>query len=84
MSHNVKLDAMSCYDVFEIKFVRCGNFQVFSLIFIYYDMKTSTAVTITGATVAASILGYAVYFDYRRRNDVNFRRKLGAAFFSTM
>lgn len=31
--------------------------------------------TITGIAAAAAV-GYAVYFDYRRRHDVNFRRQL--------
>lgn len=28
------------------------------------------------AVVATGVLAYAVYFDYKRRNDVEFRRKL--------
>jgi len=39
-------------------------------------MKTSTAVTVAGVTVATSVLVYAVYFDYKRRNDTTFRKKL--------
>jgi hypothetical protein len=39
-------------------------------------MKPSTAVTVAGVTVATSVLAYAVYFDYKRRNDITFRKKL--------
>lgn len=39
-------------------------------------MKTSTAVTVAGVTVATGVLAYAVYFDYKRRNDTTFRKKL--------
>jgi len=39
-------------------------------------MKTSTAVTVAGATVATGVLAYAIYFDYKRRNDTTFRKKL--------
>lgn len=39
-------------------------------------MKTSTAVTVAGVTVATGVLAYAVYFDYKRRNDTAFRKKL--------
>ena len=39
-------------------------------------MRTSTAVTVAGVTVATSVLAYAVYFDYKRRNDTAFRKKL--------
>jgi uncharacterized membrane protein YebE (DUF533 family) len=39
-------------------------------------MKTSTAVTVAGVTVATGVLAYAVYFDYKRRNDTSFRKKL--------
>lgn len=31
--------------------------------------------TVTALTVTAAI-GYVAYFDYRRRNDVEFRRKI--------
>ena len=31
---------------------------------------------ILGAITAAGLLGYAVYFDYRRRNDPAFRKQL--------
>ncbi|KAI1405267.1 mitochondrial import receptor subunit tom-20 [Hypoxylon fuscum] len=39
-------------------------------------MVSSTAVTITAATAATGILAYAIYFDYQRRADPNFRRDL--------
>lgn len=39
-------------------------------------MKTSTAVTVAGATVATGVLAYAIYFDYKRRNDTTFRKQL--------
>lgn len=31
------------------------------------------------AAVAAGLVAYAVYFDYKRRNDVAFRKKLRAS-----
>jgi len=39
-------------------------------------MKNSTAVTVAGVTVATGALAYAIYFDYRRRTDTTFRKKL--------
>lgn len=39
-------------------------------------MRTSTAATVAGVTVATSVLAYAIYFDYKRRNDTTFRKKL--------
>ena len=39
-------------------------------------MKASTAVTVASVTVATGVLAYAVYFDYKRRNDTTFRKKL--------
>lgn len=39
-------------------------------------MRTSTVVTITVGTLVTGALGYAAYFDYRRRNDPQFRNKL--------
>jgi len=39
-------------------------------------MKTSTAVTVAGVTAATGVLAYAIYFDYKRRNDITFRKKL--------
>ena len=32
--------------------------------------------TVTAVAIAAGLAAYAVYFDYKRRNDVDFRRKL--------
>ncbi|ETN41622.1 uncharacterized protein HMPREF1541_03558 [Cyphellophora europaea CBS 101466] len=39
-------------------------------------MKTSTIVSISVGTAVAGLAAYAVYFDYRRRNDPEFRRAL--------
>lgn len=39
-------------------------------------MKTSTTVAVAGATVASGLLAYAVYFDYKRRHDIDFRKQL--------
>lgn len=39
-------------------------------------MRTSTVVTISIGTLVTGALGYAVYFDYKRRNDPSFRSKL--------
>jgi len=49
--------------------VTCSAFTVAA-------MKTSTAVTVAGVTVATGALVYAIYFDYKRRNDTGFRKKL--------
>lgn len=38
--------------------------------------RTSTIFTIAGVTVVGGLVAYALYFDYKRRNDVEFRRKL--------
>ncbi|GJE84992.1 MAS20-domain-containing protein [Phanerochaete sordida] len=38
--------------------------------------RTSTFLTIAGVTVLSGFLAYAVYFDYKRRNDADFRKKL--------
>ena len=38
--------------------------------------RGSTIFTIAGVTVLGGLLAYAVYFDYKRRNDVEFRKKL--------
>jgi len=38
--------------------------------------QPSTIATATVAAVATGVLAYAVYFDYRRRNNVEFRRAL--------
>ncbi|ETI21405.1 hypothetical protein G647_07752 [Cladophialophora carrionii CBS 160.54] len=39
-------------------------------------MKTSTIVSISVGTVVTGLIAYAVYFDYRRRNDPEFRKAL--------
>jgi len=36
----------------------------------------STILTLAAVTVATGVAAYAVYFDYKRRNDVEFRKKL--------
>ncbi|PFH49247.1 hypothetical protein AMATHDRAFT_48863 [Amanita thiersii Skay4041] len=38
--------------------------------------STSSVLTIAGITLVTGFLAYAVYFDYRRRNDTGFRKKL--------
>jgi len=40
----------------------------------------STIFTVAAVTIAAGIAAYAVYFDYKRRNDVEFRKKLSKSF----
>ena len=42
--------------------------------------RTSTIFTIAGVTVLGGLLAYAVYFDYKRRNDHEFRKKLSMSF----
>ncbi|KAI1763640.1 mitochondrial import receptor subunit tom-20 [Hypoxylon sp. FL1150] len=39
-------------------------------------MQTSTVLTISAATAATGLLAYAIYFDYQRRADPDFRRNL--------
>ncbi|KAF9561202.1 hypothetical protein EC968_005829 [Mortierella alpina] len=39
-------------------------------------MKTSTIVAATVGTLAVATIGYAIYFDQKRRSDPEFRRKL--------
>ncbi|OTA63580.1 protein import receptor MAS20 [Hypoxylon sp. EC38] len=39
-------------------------------------VQTSTVLTISAATAATGLLAYAIYFDYQRRVDPNFRRNL--------
>ncbi|WFD45028.1 mitochondrial import receptor subunit tom20 [Malassezia psittaci] len=39
-------------------------------------MRWSTALAYTGVTFSVAAVGYAMYFDYRRRNDVEFRKLL--------
>ncbi|EPQ59005.1 MAS20-domain-containing protein [Gloeophyllum trabeum ATCC 11539] len=38
--------------------------------------RTSTVLTVAGVTLISGVLAYAVYFDYKRRNDATFRKKL--------
>lgn len=42
--------------------------------------RRSTIFTVAAVAVAAGLAAYAVYFDYKRRNDVDFRRKLSKSF----
>ncbi|KAL1304250.1 hypothetical protein AAFC00_000666 [Neodothiora populina] len=39
-------------------------------------VQTSTVIVATIGTLTTAALAYAVYFDYKRRSDVNFRRGL--------
>lgn len=39
-------------------------------------MQASTVVSVTTATLITGFVGYAVYFDYKRRNDPAFRSQL--------
>jgi len=39
-------------------------------------MQTSTVVSLSVGTVVTGLLAYAVYFDYKRRNDPDFRKAL--------
>lgn len=39
-------------------------------------MRTQTILSVTGLTVLTSVVGYAIYFDYKRRNDPAFRSAL--------
>lgn len=39
-------------------------------------VQTSTIVAATVGTVTTGLIAYAVYFDYKRRNDPNFRKEL--------
>ena len=38
--------------------------------------RVSTVLTVAGVTVFGGLVAYAVYFDYKRRNDVEFRKRL--------
>ena len=42
--------------------------------------SSSTYFTAAAVTVAVGVAAYAVYFDYKRRNDAEFRKKLSEAF----
>ncbi|KZW03761.1 protein import receptor MAS20 [Exidia glandulosa HHB12029] len=37
---------------------------------------TTTALVVTGAVVLGGVIAYAAYFDYKRRNDIQFRKQL--------
>lgn len=41
---------------------------------------STTALTVAGVTLATGVLAYAVYFDYKRRTDTEFRRQLRQSF----
>ncbi|KAG8959694.1 hypothetical protein FRC00_001335 [Tulasnella sp. 408] len=40
------------------------------------SISTKSALTIAAATVVGGVIAYAAYFDYRRRHDATFRKKL--------
>jgi import receptor subunit TOM20 len=40
------------------------------------NSKSRNVLAIAAATVATGVLAYLVYFDYKRRNDAQFRKKL--------
>ncbi|KAF8204688.1 MAS20-domain-containing protein [Pholiota molesta] len=40
------------------------------------DNRSTSYLTVAAVTVAAGLAVYAVYFDYKRRNDAEFRKKL--------
>ncbi|KXN89449.1 Mitochondrial import receptor subunit tom20 [Leucoagaricus sp. SymC.cos] len=40
------------------------------------ETKSRSILAIAAATLATGVLAYVVYFDYKRRNDAQFRRKL--------
>lgn len=42
--------------------------------------QRKNVLTIAAVTVATGVLAYAVYFDYKRRNDAQFRKKLRMSF----
>ena len=44
--------------------------------------RSSTIFTVAAVAIAAGLAAYAVYFDYKRRNDVEFRRKLSKSLIS--
>jgi import receptor subunit TOM20 len=39
---------------------------------------STTALTVAGVAAVAGVVAYAVYFDHKRRTDVDFRKKLRA------
>uniref|UniRef100_A0A8H8CL10 Mitochondrial import receptor subunit tom20 n=1 Tax=Psilocybe cubensis TaxID=181762 RepID=A0A8H8CL10_PSICU len=40
------------------------------------DNRSTSYITLAAVSLAAGLAAYAVYFDYKRRNDVEFRKKL--------
>ena len=38
--------------------------------------RTFSFLTVAGVTLAGGLLAYAAYFDYKRRNDAEFRKRL--------
>jgi import receptor subunit TOM20 len=40
------------------------------------SLKPSTIAAISAGTIITGLLAYAAYFDYKRRNDPNFRKQL--------
>ena len=42
-------------------------------------VETRTIVGATTASALVALVGYAAYFDYRRRHDVEFRKRLCAS-----
>lgn len=38
--------------------------------------RSTSVLTIAGLTVVGGVLAYALYFDYKRRNDTEFRKRL--------
>jgi mitochondrial import receptor subunit TOM20 len=40
------------------------------------SIPTTTIITATIGTVVTGVIGYAIYFDYKRRTDSEFRRQL--------
>ena len=41
----------------------------------------STIYTVAAVTAAAGLAAYIVYFDYKRRTDAEFRKKLSKSFY---
>ena len=46
--------------------------------------STMTVLTVAGLTVVGGFIAYAAYFDYKRRNDSEFRKKLRTSFISPL
>lgn len=43
-------------------------------------MDRGSIFTVAAVALAAGLAAYAVYFDYKRRNDVDFRKKLSKSY----